>query len=71
MCEGIESTPETARLQKVLSKDHANGLGTLKKTDGSFTGNSQETLNLMMETHFQDLFLFLLLKAVEMSVFVD
>lgn len=52
MCESIDSTPETARLQKVLSKDHTNGLGTLKKNDGSFTENTQETLELMMETHF-------------------
>ncbi|XP_062716992.1 retrovirus-related Pol polyprotein from type-1 retrotransposable element R1 isoform X2 [Aedes albopictus] len=52
MCESVESLPETARLQKVLSKDHTNGLGTLKKDDGSYTKNTQETLELMMKTHF-------------------
>lgn len=52
VCENIESTPVVARLQKVLSNDHSNGLGTLKNDDGSFTSNASETLNLMMQVHF-------------------
>ncbi|XP_062710252.1 uncharacterized protein LOC134288683 [Aedes albopictus] len=51
-CENIENTPATARLQKILAKDHSNGLGTLKKEDGSFTTSANETLELMMKTHF-------------------
>lgn len=52
MCENIESAPATARLQKVLSKDHSNGLGTLKKTNGQFTKNAKESLELLMHSHF-------------------
>ncbi|XP_062704013.1 uncharacterized protein LOC134286420 [Aedes albopictus] len=51
-CESIETTPETARLQKILAKDHSNGLGTLKKENGTFTNSANETLELMMKTHF-------------------
>lgn len=51
-CENIENTPETARLQKILAKDHSNGLGTLKKENGTLTNSTQETLELMMRIHF-------------------
>ena len=52
MCERIENTPTVARLQKALSKDHTNGLGRIKQSDGTFTTDSLETLNEMMEKHF-------------------
>ncbi|XP_055543681.1 uncharacterized protein LOC129729211 [Wyeomyia smithii] len=32
--------------------DHTNGLGRLKNENGQFTTDSQETLSVMMETHF-------------------
>ena len=51
-CENIECTPEAARLHKVLSKEHSNGLGNLKKDDGEFTKNPSETLKVLMENHF-------------------
>lgn len=51
-CESIEKTPDASKLQKVLSKDHSNGLGNLRKTDGNFTADNNETLKIMMETHF-------------------
>lgn len=51
-CESIENTPVVARLQKVLSKDHTNGLGTLKKENNCFTSDGTETLEIMMKTHF-------------------
>lgn len=51
-CENMEKTPDVAKLQKVLSKDHSNGLGTVRKTNGKFTVDTQETLKIMMETHF-------------------
>ncbi|XP_053687324.1 uncharacterized protein LOC128736851 [Sabethes cyaneus] len=41
-CESIGSTPIVARLNKTLAKDHSNGLGTLKKDDGSFTKSPTE-----------------------------
>ena len=53
-CESIENTNVVARLQKALAKDHSNGLGQLKKHDGSFTSGPSETLDLMMRTHFPD-----------------
>jgi len=52
VCEEINNAPTAARLHKVLSKDHSNGLGSLKKEDGSFTVDSSETLEVMMRTHF-------------------
>ena len=51
-CENIESIPVVSRLQKVLSKNHSNGLGVLKNKDGSFTANTKETLDVMMQVHF-------------------
>lgn len=44
--------PTTARLQKVLSKDHTNGIGMLQKSDGQFTKNGEETMHLLLQTHF-------------------
>lgn len=52
VCEEINNAPTAARLHKVLSKDHSNGLGSLKKEDGSFTVDSSETLEVMIRTHF-------------------
>lgn len=51
-CQNIEDTPNAARLHKVLSKDHSNGLGQLRGMDGEMTGTDDETLSLMLETHF-------------------
>ena len=51
-CEGINDLPSTARLQKVLAKDHSNGIGFLQKADASFTENRKETIGLLLETHF-------------------
>ena len=51
-CQGIEDTPTAARLHKVLSKNHCNGIGELKKGDGSMTSTDGETLSLLLTTHF-------------------
>ncbi|KAL1448474.1 hypothetical protein WDU94_005530 [Cyamophila willieti] len=51
-CEGINNQPTTARLQKVLAKDHSNGLGFLLNNEGNYTENSRETLELLLSTHF-------------------
>lgn len=51
-CEGISDLPSASRVRKILSKDHSNGIGTLKKGDGSFTKDPRETLELLMSTHF-------------------
>lgn len=51
-CESIEKTPVVARLQKALSNDHVNGLGTVKRQNDCLTSNGIETLEVMMQTHF-------------------
>lgn len=52
VCENIETIPICARLQKVLSKDHSNGLGFLKKENGLFTSSTHETLETLIQAHF-------------------
>ena len=51
-CERIQTLPEATRLQKAMSKDHTNGLGQLKKQDGTLTATTEETLGVLMHTHF-------------------
>lgn len=50
-CEELEGTTEAARLRKVLSKDPSTP-GFLMKPDGSFAESSQETIEILMNTHF-------------------
>ena len=52
MCEGIKEMPETSRIQKALSKDHSNGLGQIKRMDGTNTNNLRETNSVLMQVHF-------------------
>ena len=42
----------TARMQKLLSKDHTNNLGSSQRPDGSFTASEKETLSVLAENHF-------------------
>ena len=51
-CEGIQKQPTSARLQKVLARDHTNGISSLRQRDGSFTEGAEETLELLLDTHF-------------------
>ncbi|XP_045471711.1 uncharacterized protein LOC123678624 [Harmonia axyridis] len=46
-CEGIDKTAPAARLQKVLSKDHSNPIGQIKKPCGL-----KKSLRALLETHF-------------------
>jgi hypothetical protein len=39
---------------KVLKSDARNKLGTLKRAYGIFTMTGQETLKVLLETHFPD-----------------
>jgi hypothetical protein len=39
---------------KVLKSDARNKIGILKRADGSFTMTGQETLKVLLETHFPD-----------------
>jgi hypothetical protein len=53
-CQGIDQIPSGAGLMKVLKLDDRNKIGTLKRADGSFTMTKQETLKVLLETHFPD-----------------
>ena len=49
--EGIESVAATARFCKLMSRNHTNGIGTLRK--GSvYTTTGKETLEFLAEIHF-------------------
>ena len=52
--QGIDQIPSGARLMKVLQPDSRNKIGTLKRADGSFTMTEQETVKVLLETHFPD-----------------
>ena len=54
LCEDVSSLPQAARLHRVLSRTHSNGISLLQKADGSFTEDARETLDLLMKTHFPD-----------------
>jgi hypothetical protein len=51
-CAEVGNLTAVSKLRKVLSKGHSNGLGTLRRSDGSVTDNEKETLKLLMSTHF-------------------
>jgi hypothetical protein len=53
-CQGIDQIPSGARLMKVLKSDARNKIGTLKPANGSFTMTGQETLKVLLETHFPE-----------------
>jgi ribonuclease HI len=50
----LDNTKETARLLKILENGSAGQIGTLVKTDGSFTSSQEESTDLLMRTHFPD-----------------
>jgi len=50
-CSSIESTAEASRLRRIVAKAPAT-IGYLKTNADSWTENSQETLELMLDTHF-------------------
>lgn len=53
-CDSVDHTHETARLHKTLNKKRTNDIGFLKKSSGSFTDSRQETIDLLLSTHFPD-----------------
>ena len=52
-CLNIEDTSEASRLRKVLASSPCT-VGLLRKPDQSWTESSEETLALLIETHFPD-----------------
>ena len=51
-CEGVNNTPEAARIHKILSKKPGNDVSMLKCSDGTFTTTPREVLELLIQTHF-------------------
>lgn len=50
----IESVKDVSKLFRALErKDNKKDINSLKKEDGSYTTNREETIELLMKTHFQ------------------
>ncbi|XP_037813120.1 uncharacterized protein LOC119604513 [Lucilia sericata] len=50
-CSSIENSSDTSRLRKILSKSPSVP-SYIQKADGNWTAGSQETLELLLNTHF-------------------
>ena len=53
-CTEIDKLSETSRLVKIMSNGTQQPIGNMKKSDGVFTNDPEETLDLLMETHFPE-----------------
>lgn len=53
-CQEVEKTSEAARLQKIMAKEPLNPMGVLKKPDGTHTESGEDTVELLLHTHFPD-----------------
>ena len=51
-CNKMDNIAEGSRIHKILSKDHKNKIGSLRKQDGTHTTNERETLELLSAIHF-------------------
>ncbi len=51
-CEQTESLPDTARLQRMLSKTNMSCQSMLRRQDGSYTTVPNEVLSCLFDTHF-------------------
>ena len=45
----------TARPVKILKQGKKENIGTMKKKNGKYTDNPEETLKILLDTHFPDL----------------
>lgn len=52
--EEANSIPSYARIHKLLAKDNTSQVGSLLKPDGTYTRDSKETAEHLLETHFPD-----------------
>ena len=50
----MENLNTTARIQKVLKMGKRQEIGTVRKPDGTFTDSPEETLQVLLDTHFPD-----------------
>jgi len=51
-CQDVSSTPEMARLSKILRNKTCPQLGMIKLPNGNFTDSSEQVLVHMLDTHF-------------------
>lgn len=51
-CGELKDVPETARIQKALSSQKSQTIGTLRIDDANQTSSFGETLELLLKTHF-------------------
>ena len=52
LCSELDDMTLTARLHKIMKQGRQPKLGTVLKQDGSYTKNPEETLEVLMDTHF-------------------
>ena len=50
----VSSLAISARLAKVMKLGKKQSLGTIKKQDGSYTNNPEESLEALLNFHFPD-----------------
>ena len=51
-CSDMENLNSSARIQKVMKTGKKEELGSMKRNDGTFTTTPEETLNVLLDTHF-------------------
>ena len=54
LCNDMTKLDTAAKIQKVMKTGSKQELGTLKKQDGSYTTSPQESLQVLLDTHFPD-----------------
>jgi ribonuclease HI len=50
--DDLKDTTAVAKLQKLMSKNHSNRIGTLLKDDNTYTKSEKESLQVLAATHF-------------------
>ena len=53
-CSDIDNLPDTAKLNKIIQIGKNRELGTVRKSDDTFTETPKETLQVLLETLFPD-----------------
>lgn len=53
-CNSIEGVSETSRMHKILSKDRSSQVCSLRKTNGEYTSDKREMLDLFLSSSFPD-----------------
>ena len=54
LCSDMTKLDTAAKIQKVMKSGSKQELGSLKKPDGSYTTSTQESLQVLLDTHFPD-----------------